>query len=43
VILSARGGLLRQYTQDTGKLYGTAVIPVDVLGQSAQISVLRRV
>lgn len=43
VILSARGGLLRQYAQDTGKLYGATVIPVDVLGQSAQISVLRKV
>ena len=43
VTLSARGGLLRQLAQDTGKLFSTGVVPVDVLGQSAQISVLQRV
>jgi len=42
VTLSARGGLLRQLAQDTGHFYSTTVVPVDVLGQSAQISVLQR-
>jgi len=42
VTLSARGGLLRQIAHETGRFYSTTMLPVEVLGQSAQISVLKK-
>lgn len=42
VALSSRGGLLRQLAQETGRFYSSTIVPVDVLGQSAQITVLHR-
>ncbi|MEN6479256.1 MAG: RNA methyltransferase [Anaerolineales bacterium] len=42
VTLSSRGGLLRQFAQETGHFYSSTIVPVDVLGRSAQITVLHR-